>query len=434
MSATTNQDYKISLPMAILINVNIMLGAGIFVNTTKLIQSAGVLSCFMYLLVGILMLPLILSIAELLRLHPAGGFYTFAQKEISPFSGFLSSWCYFTSKLASCMLMTHVSMTLLQMFIPALAAFSIFALDALVIGLYVALNMLNIKAGSAIQSMLIGFKTIPIFFAIFGGLFLLQADNVIASPLLWDGIFCSLPLVIYAVIGFEAACSVSSKIKDAHKNAPKAVLISFGVVILIATLYQSIFYLACGPQLAATDYQHAFPTLIHMLFGDNVYTHKLIGLLHVAIASSTLGAGYGIIFSNGWNLYTLAQHGHIAYSSVFTRLNKYMIPFACVVAQGVLCLIYLIVSRGNQVPLQQIGSFGCVIAYSFSILALFYAIKNNKQATISRWIPILGSLSCALLLSATFLSFFQDGMSSLIVYSILILIGSAMYWAMKIKK
>lgn len=420
--------------MAILININIMLGAGIFVNTTKLIQSAGALSCFMYLLVGLLMLPLILSIAELLRLHPAGGFYTFAQREISPFIGFLSSWCYFTSKLASCMLMTHVSMTLLQTFIPSLAALPIFALDVFIICLYVALNMLNIKAGSAIQTMLIGFKTIPIFFAIFGGLFLISPNNLVDYSMLWDGIFCSLPLVIYAVIGFEAACSVSSKIKDAHKNAPKAVLISFGVVILIATLYQSIFYIACGSQLAHTDYQHAFPTLIHALFGDNIYVHKLIGLLHVAIASSTLGAGYGIIFSNGWNLYTLAQHGHVAYSSLFTKLNKHMIPFACVIAQGVLCLIYLAVSQGNQVPLQQIGSFGCVIAYSFSILALFYAIKNNKQATISRWIPILGSLSCVLLLSATFLSFFKNGMSSLIVYAILIFIGVMMYWVMKSKK
>lgn len=431
MSTTTNQDYKISLPMAILININIMLGAGIFVNTTKLIQSAGALSCFMYLLVGLLMLPLILSIAELLRLHPSGGFYTFAQREISPFMGFLSSWCYFTSKLASCMLMTHVSMTLLQTFIPSLAAVSIFGLDMCVIGLYVGLNMLNIKAGSAIQSMLIGFKTIPIFFAIFGGLFLLQPDTMRASQLLWDGIFCSLPLVIYAVIGFEAACSVSSKIKDAHKNAPKAVLISFGVVILIATLYQTIFYLACGSQLAHTDYQHAFPTLIHTLFGDTVYAHKIIGLLHIAIASSTLGAGYGIIFSNGWNLYTLAQHGHVAYSSLFTRLNNHMIPFACVIAQGFLCLVYLAVSRGNQVPLQQIGSFGCVIAYSFSIAALFYAIKNNAQATISRWIPILGSLSCVLLLSATFLSFFRNGMSSLLIYALFIMLGVVMYWITK---
>jgi amino acid transporter len=428
MSVTKTQDYKISLAMAILININIMLGAGIFVNTAELITRAGILSCGMYLLTGLLMLPLILSIAELLRLHPAGGFYTFAQKEISPFVGFLSSWCYFTSKLASCMLMTHVSMTLLQTFIPSLAIVPVFFLDVLVICLYVGLNMLNIKAGSTIQSMLIGFKTIPIFFAIFGGLFLLQADALTAPIIPWQGIFSSLPLVIYAVIGFEAACSVSSKIQDADKNAPKAVLISFGIVILIATLYQSIFYLTCGSHLAGGHYQQAFPSLIHGLFGDNIYARKLIGLLHVAIASSTLGAGYGIIFSNGWNLYTLAQNNHVAYSEFFTRLNRHMIPFACVVAQGFLCLAYLAVSQGNQIPLQQIGSLGCVISYTFSVAALLYAIKNNAQASISRWIPILGGLSCCVLLSATFMSFFKNGMSSLLVYGFLVLMGILMYW------
>lgn len=431
MSTSIKQDYKISLPMAILININIMLGAGIFVNTTQLIKNAGALSCFMYILVGLLMLPLIISIAELLRLHPAGGFYTFAQREISPFVGFLSSWCYFTSKLASCMLMTHVSMTLLQTFIPSLAVVSVYVLDVLIVCLYVALNMLNIKAGSAIQSMLIGFKTIPIFFAIFGGLFLVQGVNFDTSNFMWDGLFCSLPLVIYAVIGFEAACSVSSKIKDAHKNAPKAVLISFGIVILIATLYQTIFYGVCGSQLAATDYKGAFPLLVYTIFGDNIMVHKLIGLLHIAIASSTLGAGYGIIFSNGWNLYTLAQHNHVLRSDLFTRLNKHMIPFACVIAQGLLCLVYLLISQGNQIPLQQIGSFGCVIAYSFSIVALFYAIKNNLQASLSRWVPVLGSISCALLLSATFLSFFKNGMSSLLVYALFIILGIVMYWITK---
>src|SRR6476620_3392969 len=102
-------EHQLSLTTAILININIMLGAGIFINTSTLAGRAGMLSGSMYLLVGLLMLPLILSIAQLLRLHPAGGFYAFAKNEVNPFVGFLSGWSYFTSKLASCMLMIHVS-------------------------------------------------------------------------------------------------------------------------------------------------------------------------------------------------------------------------------------------------------------------------------------------------------------------------------------
>ena len=90
----TKDEFKLSLLSAIFINVNIMLGAGIFINTSTLAQKTGLLGAGMYLLVGLLMLPLILSIAHLLRLHPAGGFYIFAKKEISPFMGFFSGWSY----------------------------------------------------------------------------------------------------------------------------------------------------------------------------------------------------------------------------------------------------------------------------------------------------------------------------------------------------
>jgi amino acid transporter len=427
MSAT-QQDYKLSLPTAILININIMLGAGIFINTPTLAQRAGLLGAFMYVLVGILMLPLILSIARLLRLHPSGGFYTFAQKEINPFMGFLSGWSYFTAKLASCMLMIHVSVTLLQNIFPILTYIHAFVLDFAIVCFFSVLNLLNIKAGSSIQKMFIGFKTFPIFFAILTGIFLLQPDNYSQSHIVWEGLNSSLPLVIYAVIGFEAACSMSSKIKDAHKNAPLAVLISFAVVILIATLYQAIFYGALGTQLAhCGGHCDTFPALVTSLFGDTPFAHKFEGVLHLAIASSTLGAAYGIIFSNSWNLHILAQNNHIWFSKFFSKFNSNLIPAACVIVEGIICLTYLIVSQGVLVPLQQIGAFGCIISYTFSVVALLQATKNNPAVTTNRWIPILALVSCSLLMTACFRSFFINGMSSLLIYSFLLAMGVCMY-------
>jgi len=106
-----------------------MMGAGIFINTVELSKRAGLLSSFMYPLIGILILPLILAIAKLIQLHPSGGFYVFAQKEISPFVGFLSTWSYFIAKLASASLMIHVAMSLITQIFPTLLNFgSLFAL------------------------------------------------------------------------------------------------------------------------------------------------------------------------------------------------------------------------------------------------------------------------------------------------------------------
>lgn len=425
---STSEDYKLSLTSAIFININIMLGAGIFINTPTLAQKAGLLGAGMYILIGILMLPLILSVAHLLRIHPAGGFYVFAQKEINPLMGFFSGWSYFISKSASCMLMIHVSVTLLQRIFPGLNFLSPYLLDFLIVGFFCALNFLNIKAGSTIQKMFIGFKTIPIFFAIVASLFLLQAENFSSANILEEGIPTSLPLVIYAVIGFEAACSMSSKIKDAKKNAPLAVLISFGIVIGIATLYQALFYGALGQELKLCEsHCDTFPTLIHRLFGDTFFGNKMEGILHLAIASSTLGAAYGIIFSNSWNLHILAQNKHIRFSALFTKLNSNMIPFACVVVEGVLCLVYLLVSQGVLIPLQQIGALGCVIAYTVSVISLLRATKNDN--TINAWIPRLGLVSCALLLTACIRSFFINGMSSLLIFAFLLLLGLAMYFS-----
>ncbi|MBA3722588.1 MAG: APC family permease [Parachlamydiaceae bacterium] len=428
MSGIQTGEYKLSLPAAILININIMLGAGIFINTPTLAKTAGSLGAFMYMIVGVLMLPLILSIAQLLRLHPSGGFYTFGQKEINPFIGFLSGWSYFTAKLASCMVMIHVSVTLIQHIFPVLMHIHSFILDFIIVCFFSSLNLLNIKAGSAIQKMFIGFKTFPIMFAILTGIFILQPDNFTYSNVIWDGLHSSLPLVIYAVIGFEAACSMSSKIKDAHKNAPLAVIISFAIVILIATLYQGIFYGSLGQQLKlCAGHCDTIPILVHRLFDGTVFANKFEGILHLAIASSTLGAAYGIIFSNSWNLHILAQNNHVWFSKLFTKFNKNLIPFACVLVEGVLCLVYLVVSQGVLIPLQQIGALGCVISYTFSIFALLFAIKNNPATTINRWIPLLGLASCAILLSACIRSFFINGMSSLIIFSALLLLGICMF-------
>ncbi len=269
-------EQKLSLSAAILINVNIMLGAGIFINTALLAQYAGALGFLAYGIVGLLLLPLIISIAALLKIHPSGGFYTFAQKELHPFAGFISSWSYIIGKLASATIMMHVSILLLQQLIPLLAHYNTLALDGIILAIFTGLNVLNMKTGSAIQTMFMVFKALPILFAILVGLFLFDGAYFTGIPpsLIGDGlwragrtdfagVFAALPLVLYATMGFEAACSLSSKIENARKNAPLAIFISYGIVLTLVILYQFAFYSALGSSLAQVeDYREVFPALL----------------------------------------------------------------------------------------------------------------------------------------------------------------------------
>lgn len=424
-----SNDYKLSLPAAILININIMLGAGIFLNTVEVAKRAGVLGALSYTFVGMLLLPLIASIAALMRLYPSGGFYTFAQQGIGTMAGFLNAWIYFTGKLASSTIIIHASVTTIQQLIPVLASLNTFALDALILSLFIALNMLDIKAGSSIQKMFIFFKSLPILFAILVGLYLFNPGNLSEAHHLWQGFSSTFPLVLYATMGFEATCSLSDKIKNPSVNGPIAIYTSYGIALLLITLYQLAFYGALGSDLLTFDtYRDAFPALCARLVPGLPHAAQTIGgFFNIAIAISALGGAYGILFSNAWNLYTVARNKHIVGSAFFSRLNRYNIPFMCIIAEGVLSIIYLIISQGNQVALQQIAALSATITYTISVLALLMVTKQRALPFRSLLLPLCGLVSCSLLVIRCVMGLIAVGTGVLALFATLLVIGLGMY-------
>lgn len=424
--------HKLSLMTAILININIMVGVGIFINTTTLAQQAGAFGAVSYLVLGVLMLPLILSISYLLTMHPAGGFYSYAKSEINQFAGFVSAWSYFIGKLASAVLMIHVSVLFLQELLPMLANVNSLLLDVFFLLLFILLNMLNIKTGSILQIIFTMFKMLPVLFLIMAGIFLFDSTFIVASDALWTGIPSTLPLVLFGILGFEAACSLSSQIENPKKNASRAVLISFGVVICIYFLYQFVFYGALGESLAqCPDYRSMFPLFVQKLFGGaSAYTRLLVTGIHLCIASSALSGAYSIIFSNTWNLYTLAQNNHIFGAKKFLQLNRYDTPWLCVIAEGFICMIHLLVTHADQIPLQITGALGVIIAYTLSVFSLFLAKRNRPYISINGFVPLCGLLSCLLLTSSCLYGLYNAGVYSLFSFVSLFIVGIVMYACM----
>lgn len=428
------QQQYLSLRSAILININIMLGAGIFLNTTRLSGPAGIASSCGYLLIGFLMLPLVLSIARLTNMYPSGGFYTFARAEINPFAGFMSAWSYLIAKLASGSLMMHFSLSLIQQLIPLFASVNILVLDTLAIGLFVFLNTRNVQTGSRIQTAFTIFKLIPISFAIFTGLYLFNGTNATQIHRIWSGIPSILPLLVYAAMGFEAACLICNKMKDPERDAPRAILISYSIVLTVAALYQFAFYGALGTTLAdlatlKSSFLYPFPALLAKLMPSSpVLATKLQGILHLALASSALGGSYGIMFSNTWNLHTMASNNHLFFKRLFTWVNKHSIPVACVALEGIVYVIYLYVSGGVQDTLQQLSVIGTVSAYTISVIALLKAKIRRPELAISTWIPLLGLFSCTLFITTSLLGVIKSGPSSLALFVALLMAGASMFF------
>lgn len=413
--------HKLSLKAAIFTNINIMAGAGIFINTVILTKTTGIIGSFAYLLIGLFMLPLISSIAELVKMHPSGGFYAFAQP-VSPFLGFISCWTYFFSKLASTSLVLYVSAVFLKQLFPSIfAMIPIIPLSMILLALFTYLNLFNLEVGSFIQKIFFTAKSIPALFVICLGLWKLNADSLYIQSSDFINISTAIPLVLYCLAGFESACSLSRKIKDPKVNGPKAIFYSFFILVGVFTIFQFLASIMLQPNISQmSSYQDAFPYLTTLINIPAWLQQQLASLLSLCIVTSTLGGAYGMLFANPWNLYTLAEHNHIFASDTILKLNKHEIPTAAIIIEAVICFIFLLTTHGNQVPLQQTAALGATIAYTISVIALL------KQASVKSR-SLLALITCTGFIISCIISSIAHSITSLALFCIMLSFGIIMF-------
>lgn len=406
-----------------------MLGSGVFINTAVLAQQTGSLSPLVYAIVGILLLPLILGIIQLWKFAQKGcTFYHFGLA-LSPFFGFLSSWSFFVGKICSFTLGIHVCVSLTQSIIPMLQVIPTLLFDVLIIMGCTSLNLLNLHAGTKIQYGFLLLKLIPIIFVIITGFYLFTGSYIYENIPAFSSIPATMPLVLYAFSGFESSCSLSGSIENPEKNGPRAILFSYLLVLTLLILFQFMFYVSVGPALGIVKggYLGVFPKLVDKLKA-NIYLKKiLIDIFHIGIASSSLGSSYGIMFSNSWNLFTVAKNDHTFMKNLLVKLNLNNVPYFCVLAQALLSFLYLYITQGNQIPLQQTGALGMSIAYticSLSLLAVLY--KREKKIKL---LPVLSLISCLLLIASFAWNVWRLGISNLLVFfAVAMLFGTYMFY------
>ncbi len=412
-----SQAHKLSLPAAIFVAINIILGTGTFINTVLLAQKIGSLGPLIYLFAGLLMFPLVLCIARLSAMHTEGNFLTFGAL-LSPYWGFINIWIYAIGKLGSASLSIHVFNTFFQHIFPSLATIPILYLDLFVVILFVVLNTFNVRTGSRIQYGFVFMKMVPLSSAIILGLYSFNKINIGTPHQIWSGFPLAIPIALFCCLGFEAICSLAGVIENSKKNTPLAIMISFCTVITIAALYQFLFYASLGTTLAAqTNYTGAFPALLaHAVPWLN---KPFSAFISIAIATSALGGAYGIMYTNLWNFYSIAQQFNNRLATRFSFLNKHQIPIFCVLAEGLLAIIYLTSTGGAQIPLQYTSVLACVITYTICVLGYFNITKSL--------LGIFAFMTCLLLLSTSFYGFIQTSIIPLFIFASIALIGSLLY-------
>jgi len=425
------QPYKLSLPSAVIINLNIMLGVGIFLNSVPFAQKAGTFSFLPYLIIGTLFIPLIIAMAVLINKTQDGSFYGIAKDELGSFWGFISTWAYFIAKPASAGLMIHFCCHLFQQLFPVLQHLSIFTLDTLVISVFVTLNLLNMRIGKSIQLSFLALKTIPILFIIVSGLWFIQPHNFAAMTFPTSGLISALPLAIYAFAGFEASLSLGKHIENAQKNAPRAIIISYLIVLVLFIIYQTCYYGTLNLDLLT----QAQPFDAIAIFLKSISSTALLhiqALLYICMGTSALGGAYGILFSNLWNLHNLAASNHIPGAQIITQQNTNGIAYWCLCIEAAFCFGYVMLTHANQIILQQVNAFGCTLAYTVSMLAFTAFVFKKFTKLWARTIAVLALCSCSIFIISCVNGFYINGPRALYTFVALLIIGALGYRLSKV--
>jgi len=422
---------KLSLQAAIFINLNVMIGAGIFTNTYALSAKAGALCFLLYPFIGFLMLPLIAVFGQLLTYYPTGGVYDFA-KSSGKFLAFLSCWSYFIGKLASCSTMLLVATTFFQQLIPCLASINPVYIALTILFFFTLLNLLNMKVGMIVQSFFLTSKCIPIVFAIISGIWLFDTSHVTAHSFVWTGLAVNIPVVLYCLAGFETACALGRNIVNPSVNGPKAVYYSFGIIMALYGIFQGLIYISTYTALdQVSSYQEIFPFIAHRIFDNQYLADKISFLLSFAIGSSALGGAYGILFANSWNIYILAENNHIFRSSTIVKLNKHQTPWVAVCIEALTCVIFLTFSQGIIPPLQRTAALGLVLAYTISAFAYFRLLQKNGIGGKKWMISCAAIATCMLFIANSIISFVQTGPMPLLLFIGILTSGSCMFYMQK---
>lgn len=411
---------SISFLGAVLININIVIGAAFFLGAPDIAQRAGYLAPIAWLTCAALLLPLVFIFSKFARKYPeAGGIYVYSENELGRFWGYLGAWLYFIGTAAgNAMVLRCFAKYLYE--IPVITqalqaiSFSQLMMELLLVGVFSLLSLRNVQLFERTQIVFSTLKVIPFIVLAIGAVILFSPTQFVqASSFTTESMFNVMSTVLFAYIGIEACSAIIDKINNSARDGFKVILTSFG---LIAAIYAIAQLFIIGIQGQSTD--NPFLTILPKIIPFTGITTFGNQIVYTAILFSFLGGFYGMFYVNNWNLYAIAQQKSIAGSDLWQKLNSQQAPWASIALQGVLLAIMLIVGNNSSL-LIVMGDIGVLLAYGLTAIAFMW---SNPSI-----LGFLGITSATIFGGFLLQEIFSMGISATIPFWIIAAAGLIMY-------
>lgn len=385
---------KISFTAAVLMSINIMVGAGILYAVDPMTASSGSISFLGWPLIGLLLVPVLFGIAKASQLFPGnGGFYYYGSQGAGPLAGFIAHWGYLLGYMGTVSSLTTVLRNgFANNFGMEIFSDYPFLFNIPLLLFYTLIQFIDLSKITKIQSLGTLFKLTPLILVI--SLFAFYTQSGLEFNLAGLGsLGGSASTVLFAFWGFESCCSLGSLLKGGPQKIGLVMLVGFVITMALYLLFHLGLLFIMGPENLATYGAVGFPNFLGL--PPAVGTALTIGMTG-AIMFSWANSLLGVSLANVTNIHFLAENKLILGDRVMASLNKNNRPIYAAIAHGAMVLGF-VTFISNVDILFALTSLGVITAFVVTLLSVF--LTQIRQKSWSQLpMTVLGFASCAALI------------------------------------
>lgn len=384
---------KMSFFAAVLMSMNVMIGAGVLFAVAPMTGAAGGISFLEWPIMALLIFPIIWSLAQAAQLFPGeGGFYYYCSTGINPTAGVVANWAYLLGYMGTAASVATVLRAGLAKSagIAWIQEYPIL-FNLILAALYTAINLIPLQKISRIQSAGTLLKITPLVSVIALMSFYLHSGLTFdLSELRNIGLTAS--TVMFAYWGFESCCSIGGLLKGGPQRVGPVMLIGFFATVLLYSLFHIGTLYIMGPENLATYGAIAFPRFLGL-------SPSMGALLEVGMAFAILfswaNSILGVSLANITNIDFMARKKILFASKTLSTENRNGRPIYAALAHGIALFAFITFISDSNI-LFALTNLGVLTTFVLALLAVFFAhvqTRNLPQLAV----VILAFGSCAIL-------------------------------------
>lgn len=357
------------------------------------------------------------SYGRLVKRYPsAGSAYTYAQKSIHPYVGFMVGW----SSLIDYLLMPMINILLAKIYLTEMFPnVPPWIFVAVLVSIMTFVNMKSINMVANLNSIIVTVQiaVIVVFVGLaIHGLYAEQGAGALFSMTPFYSAHANMPAMVtgatilcFSFLGFDGISSLSEETKDAERVIPKAIFLTAligGIIFIIVSYFVQLYF----PEARVFKNPEASLPEIALYLGGALFQSIVLCFTCVTVLASGMASHAGV----SRLLYVMGRDG------VFSeRLFGYVHPNWRTPSFNVLIVGAFAMSAvwfDLDIALSLI-SFGALVAFTFVNLSVIsqYYVREKRNSTIGDHIrylilPLLGAMTVGAMWISLEKSSFELGM------------------------